>query len=44
MNLSLSLTLGSFLGDSTPDGGTDVWLFEDNIAMLWESGIFAPTE
>lgn len=44
MKLALFLGLGLFPSDSTPDGATNVWEWEDGIGMQWETGIFIPTE
>ena len=42
--LSLTLPVSVFPGDPTPGGASDVWLWEDGIGLLWESGIFMLTE
>ena len=45
MQLALTLALG--LGgarDSTPGGGSSVWMWEAGQGLLWESGSFMLTE
>lgn len=32
------------VGDTTPGGASDVWLWEDGIGLQWETGIFMLTE
>lgn len=32
------------VGDTTPGGTSDVWLWETGIGLLWETGIFMLTE
>lgn len=31
-------------GDTTPGGATDVWMWEADTGVLWESGYFMQTE
>ena len=31
-------------GDTTPGGSSDVWLWEDGIALCWEADIYMLTE
>ena len=41
--LALSLQQPLVIGDSTPGGATDVWMWEDGSGMLWETGYFIQT-
>ena len=44
--LALSLTLPAFTapGDTTPGGVLDVWCWEDDIGVQWETDIFMTIE
>ena len=48
MDLTLSLGLSAPgappAGDTTPGGSSDVWLWEDGIALCWEADIYMLTE
>ena len=44
IGLGLALPLAQSPRDTTPDGATNVWEWEDGIGMQWETGIYIPIE
>ena len=42
--LTLALGLGGGVSDSTPGGGSSVWMWEAGQGLLWESSSFMLTE
>lgn len=44
LHLAITTTASGGGGDSTPGGATDVWMWEADTGVLWESGYFMQTE